>query len=353
MTSSYNPGRRRVLRLVAAAGGLAMVPGLKAAAAVPRLEPRVWRGTALGAEASITLYHPDAERARWLIGRCVAELRRLEAIFSLYRADSALSILNRQGHLSVPPVDLVRLLAEARTLSEVTDGAFDVTVQPLWTLYADHFRQADADPAGPRPEAIAATLERVGYGAVAVSAGRIAFEKPDMAVTLNGIAQGYITDRVADLLRAAGVDNVLVDLGEARALGRHEDGRPWKVGLADPLRPAQIARVVELADMALATSAGYGTRFDSQGRHHHLFDPTTGRSATRYLSVSVMARSATVADALSTGLVNVPLDRAEAVMARLSPLSAFFTLEDGETVSKSPGPQKMRRNSPKETARFR
>ena len=335
MTRPYNPGRRRVLRLVAMVGGLAMAPGLKVAAAVRRLEPRFWRGIALGAEASIALYHPDAEQARWLIGRCVTELRRLEAIFSLYRADSALSILNRQGHLSAPPVDLVRLLAEARTLSEATDGAFDVTVQPLWTLYAAHFRNADADPAGPHPEAIAATLERVGYGAVTVSAGRIAFEKPDMAVTLNGIAQGYITDRVADLLRTAGVENVLIDLGEARALGRHEDGRPWKVGLADPLRPAQIARVVELADMSLATSAGYGTRFDSQGRHHHLFDPTTGRNAGQYLSVSVMARTATMADALSTGLVNVALKQANFVMARLGPLSATFTLGNGETVTKS------------------
>jgi len=335
MTKPYNSGRRRVLRLVAAAGGLALAPGLKASAAGRGIEPRVWRGTALGAESSITLYHPDAGRTRWLIGRCVAELRRLEAIFSLYRAETALSILNRQGYLNAPPVDLVRLLAQARGVSEITDGAFDITVQPLWTLYADHFREADADPAGPRPEAIAATLERIGYGAVTVSAGRIVFEKPDMAVTLNGIAQGYITDRVADLLRAEGVENVLVDLGEARALGRHEDGRPWKVGLADPLRPAHIARVVELADMALATSAGYGTRFDPQGRHHHLFNPATGRSAGRYLSVSVMARTATVADALSTGLVNVPLERVDAIMARLRPLNAIFTLGNGKAVTKS------------------
>ncbi len=332
MTGPSSPGRRRVLRLVAAVGGLAMAPGLRATAAQPP-EPQVWRGIALGAEASIALYHPDAARARRLIGRCVAELRRLEAIFSLYRFDSALSILNRQGFLDAPPLDLVRLLAHARSLSEATDGAFDVTVQPLWTLYAAHFREAHADPAGPRPEAIAAALERIGHGALAVDSGRIAFEKPDMAVTLNGIAQGYITDRVADLLRAGGVENVLVDLGEARALGRHHDGRPWKAGLADPLAPEQIARVVELADMALATSAGYGSRFDSRGRHHHLFDPATGRSAGRYLSVSVLAPSATVADALSTGLVNVTLERAEAVMAKLGPLKAIFTLGNGETAA--------------------
>jgi FAD:protein FMN transferase len=335
MTKPYSSGRRRALRLIGAVGGLAVAPGLKAVAAVLPVEPRIWRGTALGAEASIVIYHPDAERARRLIGLCIAEIQRLEAIFSLYRADSALSNLNRQGYLGAPPADLVRLLAQARGMSEITGGAFDVTVQPLWSLYADHFRQADADPAGPRPEAIAKTLTRIGYDAVTVNAAHIAFEKPGMAVTLNGIAQGYITDRVSDLLRAEGVENVLIDLGEARALGRREDGRPWKAGLADPKHPAQIVRVVELADRALATSAGYGTRFDSQGRHHHLFDPASGRSAGRYLSVSVMARTATVADALSTGLTNLPLERADTVMAKFSPLKVFFTLDNGETVSKS------------------
>ena len=84
-------------------------------------------------------------------------------------------------------------------------------------------------------------------------------------IALNGIAQGYITDRVADLLRKEGLDDVLVDLGEIRGLGRHADGRPWTVGLKDPLEPARIVDTLTLENRALASSAGSPTRFHARG----------------------------------------------------------------------------------------
>src|SRR5690606_13900617 len=95
------------------------------------------------------LAHPDAVAARGLLDRCATELVRLERIFSLYRADSALSRLNAAGTLDAPPLELVELLGRAAAASDATGGAFDVTVQPLWRRYADHFAVPDADPAGP------------------------------------------------------------------------------------------------------------------------------------------------------------------------------------------------------------
>ena len=108
-----------------------------------------WSGIALGAGAEIVLHDPDAARARRLIARCVAEIDRLEDVFSLYRPESAIRRLNRDGRLAAPPLELVALLAEARSYSERTEGAFDVTVQPLWHLYAAHFSRPGADPRGP------------------------------------------------------------------------------------------------------------------------------------------------------------------------------------------------------------
>ncbi len=318
MTTTRRLSRRRVLNVMAAVGGLAAVPAAARKAAGGGMPAHRWRGVALGAEASLTLYHPDAARARELIDRAVAEIRRLEAVFSLYRFDSALSVLNREGRLKAPPLELVRLLAEAKGYGTLTGGAFDVTVQPLWRLYSEYFRQPGADPAGPAAHDIAQALARIDYRAVEVAGDRIAFARPGMAVTLNGIAQGYITDRVAELLRAGGLDNVLVDLGEIRGLGGHPDGRPWSVGIKDPAVPGRIAETLALGNRAIATSAGAGTRFDAAGRNHHLFDPKTGRSTRRYASVSVIAAQATRADALSTAFSAMDEKDIAAVLAGMA-----------------------------------
>jgi thiamine biosynthesis lipoprotein len=164
----------------------------------------------------------------------------------------------------------------------------------LWRLYADHFARNPEDRDGPDPKAVAAALATVDFRRLDVGPERITLGAEGMAVTLNGIAQGYITDRVAGLLRRAGVRDVLIQLGETRALGHRPDGRPWRIGIADPRAPERIARRLPLANRAVATSGGYGARFDRLGRHHHLFDPATGRSAGHYLAVSVIAADATM-----------------------------------------------------------
>ena len=293
------PTRRRFLAIAAAAAGLPFA-ALRAGAETAPLHR--WSGIALGAAAEIVLYDPDATRARRLIARCVAEIDRLEDVFSLYRPESAVSRLNRDGRLAAPPLELVALLAEARTYSERTEGAFDATVQPLWRLYAAHFARASADPRGPGEAAHARARALVDYHAVKIEPAAVRFARPGMALTLNGIAQGYITDRVAALLQDAGMVDVLLDIGEVRALGRHPDGRPWRVGLRRAAQPETIARTVTLTDRAVATSAGIASPFDASGRHHHLFDPATGRPAPGAGQVSVIAPRATMADALSTAL---------------------------------------------------
>ena len=307
------PTRRRFIAIAAAAAGLPFA-ALRAGAATAPLHR--WSGIALGAAAEIVLHDPDAARARRLIARCVAEIDRLEDVFSLYRPESAVSRLNRDGRLAAPPFELVALLAEARTYSERTEGAFDATVQPLWRLYAAHFTRAGADPRGPGEAEHARARALVDYRAVEVEPAEVRFARPGMAVTLNGIAQGYITDRVAALLQDAGMSDVLLDIGEVRALGRHPDGRPWHVGLRHAAEPETVARTVTLSDRAVATSAGIASPFDASGRHHHLFDPATGRPAPGAGQVSVIAPRATMADALSTALAVSSPARALAYAAR-------------------------------------
>ena len=314
------PTRRRFIAIAAAAAGL---PFAAVGARAETAHMHRWSGIALGAAAEIVLHDPDAARARWLIARCVAEIDRLEDVFSLYRPESAVSRLNRAGRLTAPPLELVALLAEARFFSERTGGAFDITVQSLWRLYAAHFARPGAHASGPGEADRARVRALVGYTAIAIDGPEVRFARPGMAVTLNGIAQGYITDRVAALLRDAGMTRVLLDIGECRALGRHPDGRPWRVGLRRAAQPETVARTVALADRAVATSAGIASPFEPSGRHHHLFDPASGRPARMAGQVSVIAPSATMADALSTALAVSPPARAAACAARFPEISVL------------------------------
>jgi thiamine biosynthesis lipoprotein len=311
------------------------VAGMPLLGADQRVKDRValyrWNGTSLGSPSRLMLCHHDRASAADLVARCVAEIERLERVFALYRPDSEIARLNREGRLASPPFDLLTVLSQALHLSGLSGGAFDPTVQPLWDLYAAHFfTNSSSAPEGPEPGAIERTLGLVGWRAVDLAARQVSL-RPGMGVTLNGIAQGYVTDRVIDILRDNGCDRVLADMGcsELRALGRRADGGGWRVGLADPRRPETFAVTLDLRDAALCTSGGYGTRFEPTGRFHHLFDPTTGRSANSHIAVSVMAPSAMIADALSTTLYVMPAQQAAGLLGQFPSVTALVTEPDG------------------------
>lgn len=330
-TTSRQTTRRRFLTITAAAVSLAPLTSYSGRAkAGPTSTLHQWHGQALGAEAHLTMHLSDPEKAEKLIRQCRDEIARLEYIFSLNRRGTVLSALNDQGFYTQPPRELVRLLEQSQSISEATGGAFDVTVQPLWKLYAAHFVQPRNTGDTPPPKAVEMAQAAVGYRHVDIGRRKVSFGRPGMGVTLNGIAQGYITDRITELLRDAGLDHVLVEMGEARTLGTHPSGRDWQLGILDPLDRTRLAQTITLDDAALATSGGYGTPFDATGNHHHLFDPKTGRSAKFHASVSVIAPTATQADALSTALSALPLGDARDLIASTPGTRALLIDADGK-----------------------
>jgi thiamine biosynthesis lipoprotein len=292
------PTRRRFLAISAAAFALPTTLPL-AAQAQPLY---TWSGIALGAGATIRLAHPDAEG---ITARAAAEIARLEDIFSLYRSNSALSQLNRDSKLAAPPFELLECLSLAGAVHHATQGQFDPTVQSLWAAYAEAAAQ------GGRPDAktLDAARARTGWGGVSLDAGAITL-RPGMQLTLNGIAQGYIADRVAALLASEGLTDILIDTGEFRALGGKPQGGGWPVTLAQGGRVALKAR-------ALATSAPLGTQFDAAGTLGHILDPRTGQPAiARWRAISVSANSAALADGLSTAACLMQsVDQIEQVLA--------------------------------------
>ncbi|MGD9785639.1 MAG: FAD:protein FMN transferase [Hyphomicrobiaceae bacterium] len=266
--------RRRFL-VAAFATGLAGGGGSLIATGDPR-PAHQWRGAALGGEARIALYGASAEEARAALTAATAEIERLETIFSLHRSDSELSRLNRDGRLAAPSRDLVECLRAALVWRDQTGGLFDPTIQPLWTLAASG--------GTPSPDMLARVGCPVALGSDSITLPRGA------EITLNGIAQGRIADRITELLVAARFTDVVIDTGELRLPGRTRRA----VGI-----PA-AGSAVSVAEVAIATSEPKSLVFDARSFRHHLIDPRTGTSPRHWQSISVFAPTAETADALST-----------------------------------------------------
>lgn len=290
--------RRRVLL-----GGLgalaALASGPAAFRALARTRGRheaTRAGLALGTTVSLTLVSDRPEAVEPAFRDAFAAIRAVEVAGSLFRPDSALSRLNRDGRLDAPDPLLRTMLRFALTLAQASGGAFDPTVQPLWTLWA----QASARGERPGPAALAEAVARVGWRGVAVGQDRVRLERPGMGVTLNGLIQGFAADRAMAALAAHGIEDAFLDTGEFGARGRHADGTPWRLGLAAPGHANEPAAVIDPFSGFAATSGDDATVFSPDRRDHHIFDPATGRSPTALSAVTVTAPSGLLADGLST-----------------------------------------------------
>lgn len=291
-----NISRRKFLSISGTALCLSMIPTNLLASN----EKFVWQGTALGANATMTLFHENQSYAKETIKTCIKEIRRLERIFSLFHADSSINQLNQNSILKNPPLELVDILNISNQVSQDSNGAFDISIQPLWTLYKTHFAKNHDSLNGPSLQDIKKVKKLISWKSVKVSNKEILLTKKNMQITLNGIAQGYITDKIAHILEQKGFTNVLLDLGEIRAIEQHPNKRDWNIS-TPYLKDKDY---IKLNNMALASSGGYGTRFNQN--YHHLFNPHDGKSANFVNAVTIKAPSATLADALSTAIYVMP-----------------------------------------------
>jgi thiamine biosynthesis lipoprotein len=253
----------------------------------------VWRGSALGGEARVSLYGAGQDAAKSALDAVAGEIERLESIFSLHRTASELSQLNASGTLSTPSRDIIDLVRSAVDWRSRTSGAFDPTVQPLWQA-ASAGREISSE-----------TLAKAGTP-IAINDQGIALAL-GAALTLNGIAQGRIADRVTEILAAHGFNDVVIDAGELRI--------PGTVRRAVGIPAAKVA--ITVAGVAIATSEPKSMIFDARTFRHHLIDPKTGRSPRHWESISVLAPTAEMADALSTAFAVLPHDAVADLVATI------------------------------------
>jgi thiamine biosynthesis lipoprotein len=292
--------RREALRITAVAGvSLALGGGLVAEvirqAGLHR--SRVTR-TQLGTLVTITVVHPDSKAAHAMVEEAFGEIQRLEGILSRHRADTPLARLNRDGVVRGAPAELTQVVGRALHYAEASGGAFDVTVAPLVSLYASHF--ASGTEAPPVDADVAAAHALVDYRSVRVNGDDIFLERPGAALTLDGIAKGFVVDRAVATLVAAGAGRVLVGASGDMAPGANDDGsEPWRVAVQDP-RSSGALGVLELEGDCVASSGDYQQAYTRDLRYHHIIDPRTARSPEHTSGVTVVGPTAMDADALST-----------------------------------------------------
>lgn len=294
------PSRRKIL--FGGAGALAAMAaggaGFRALAQGHGKQVATRAGVAFGTTVSLTFAGADRDALDASIRDGFAEIRACERAASLMRPDSGLARLNRDGVLDDPDPRLVALVAYALDLAARSQGAFDPTVQPLWTLWEAATRE------GRRPDEAerAATLKRLGWRDVEVSEARIAYRRPGVEMTLNGVLQGYAADLVVAAARKNGVTDAFVDTGEFGAFGGHPDGRPWRLGGRAAKEGGATELLSENFQGFAATSAGAGTPFSKDASDNHIFDPATGQSPKLMQRVTVFAPSGLEADGLSTAV---------------------------------------------------
>ncbi|MGE5048703.1 MAG: FAD:protein FMN transferase [Deltaproteobacteria bacterium] len=284
---------------------------------------------AFGTTVSIAVAHEDAAVARAAIDEALGEVRRIDRLMTVFRPDSQVGRLNAEGALRNPDPRLVQVLEFSQRLAALSDGAFDVTVQPLWLL----FTRCKAEGRIPSRAEISQARSLVGWTHLEVSPRAIRFARRGMSISLNGVAQGYATDLAVAALRSRGIRDALVDTGELGAEGSREPGRAWRVGIQHPRDPAAILASVEMDGRFLATSGDYATAFTPDFVHHHIFDPRAGVSPRALSSVAVAAASGMEADGLTKPMMVLEPARAHRLLSRFPGAGAVFVDKRGGIVA--------------------
>lgn len=309
-----------------------LLPLLACGAKTP--EEIVFAGNTMGTQFSVKLVTASSDAAT-LEQRIQASLDSVDKMMSTYKADSEISAFNasRSTDWFAVSKEFCTSVDEALLLSEITDGAFDITVAPLVNLWG--FGPGAMVDTPPADDEIQALLARVGYRHLAADCAQPALRKdlPGLELDMSACGKGLAIDEIAELLNAQGIENYMVEVGgEIRLRGRNIKGARWAIGIERPLTSErQPHTIVHLTDTALATSGDYRNFFESDGKlYSHTIDTATGKPVTHTLaSVTVVDPSGYRADALATALLVLGPEKGMALAVREN-MAALF-LSRGET----------------------
>jgi thiamine biosynthesis lipoprotein len=322
--------RREFLRIVAvsAAAGLALKGGWDTINRIEQIsETRMLMGTLV----NITIVGADAAEAQVAIRASLDRMTTLEKMLSRFQSNSQLSQLNQIGYLEHANPEFLKLLAISTQVSQLSGGAFDITVKPLVDVYFDAFTTTHQLPSKNEIERAQALID---YKQLSVKGDSVSFTCPGMSITLDGIAKGYIVDEGVARLRTSGFANVFVEAGgDLLASGGPRPGELWKIGIKSPRasQPGMLARM-SVNNRAVATSGDYMQSFTTDFSHNHIIDPRSGYSCRELASATIVSGSTALADALATAVMVMGAAQGKELVESLSSCEALLITKELEIV---------------------
>ncbi len=321
--------KRIAIALIAAA--LLGLAGCARQVAVQRTEP------VMGTDVTITVVAPTTKEGEEAIDAAMEEIKRIDRMMSLYRDDSEITRVNRAAgeHAVQVSPEMIDVVEEARKASELSGGAFDITIGPLVVLWQMKLRESSV----PSDKEIKAVLRRVNYRDLLIDrkGPSLFLTKKGMIMDLGGVAKGYAADRAAEVLKKRGVLNALIAVaGDIRAMGKREDGKPWRIGVQHPREAGKLLTTLELSDRSISTSGDY-ERFTIvySKRYHHIVDPRTGRPSEGVESVTLVGGRGAAIDPLTTALFILGPEQGMKIV-KAQGYEAIFVDDTGKTVT-TPG----------------
>lgn len=277
----------------------------------------------MGTAVRVELWHEDETAGRAAIDAVMRDMYRIDRLMSTYKEDSELSRVNREA--ATRPVAISRelfdLISRSLEVSEITEGAFDITYASVGQLY--DFRRKTR----PSDEILEKALPAIDYRHVLLNKENhsIKFKRQGVRIDLGGIAKGHAVDRAITLLQARGITQAIVSAGgDSRIIGDRR-GRPWMIGVRDPRREKEMAAILPLSDTAVSTSGDYERYFELDGvRYHHIISPASGRPVTGIRSVTVVGQDSTTVDALSTSVFVMGVEKGLSLIESLPDVEAVI-----------------------------
>ncbi|MCK4938004.1 MAG: FAD:protein FMN transferase [Methanosarcinales archaeon] len=257
-------------------------------------ESRQMMGTIVTIEIIDT--NNDAQDA---INNAFYEIYRIEGLMSTYDPGSEISILNTKGKLDNASEDFIYIIKHSLYYGDISKGAFDITIKPILNLWKSKISAGEF----PTEQEINETLLLVNYSNISINDDTVSFKTDGMSITVDGIAKGYAVDQAVAVIKNSGYSSGFVNAGgDGMYFGTKPDGSKWKVGLRNPEDKSESVVIMEISDMAVATSGNYERYFNESARLSHISDPRTGISSDGLMSATVIANSAMEADTLATAV---------------------------------------------------
>ena len=298
----------------------------------------------MGTVFEATIYAPDKYVAEKTFNDVFQEINRLDYLMSNYKKESVLSELNKNA--SAEPAncnkELASVIEQSLQYSDITDGAFDITIGPLMKKWGFFKKQGRI----PNKEELESVLESVSYKNIIIEEKTIKslaknpgtvktvfFKNPDTRIDLGGIGKGYAVDRAVSVLKQNGISSALINFaGNIYTFGTPPGKESWVIGLQHPRESEGLLGTFEIKDKAVSTSGDYEKFFTIEGkRYSHIIDPRTGNPVKGIVSVTIVTGNATRADALSTGVFVLGLEKGMDLIEQLPDVEGIIVYENADS----------------------